>query len=106
MTSADVTRSTRFPPTLGCAYMRSVEAQWAVGLAVHVALCMAKTFAAACSKVGTERRPVLLGSLPALATLRLASAASRVSACVMRRKGPSPNSRHLPWMNNRWIHRL
>ena len=101
-----MTRSNRFPPILGCAYMRSVEAQWAECLAVHVALCMAKTCPAACLKVVTEHRPVLLGSLPALATLRLASAVSRASASVPRRKGPSPNSRRLPWMNSRWIHCL
>ena len=106
MMSADVIRSTRFPPILGCAYMRSVEAHWAACLAVHGVRCMANTSAVARSKVGTERRRVLLGSPPGLATLRLAGAASRASASVTRRTGPSPNSRRLPWMKSRWIHCL
>ena len=47
-----------------------------------------------------------LGSPPARATLRLAKAASRASASVTRRTGPSPSSLRLPWMNSRWIHCL
>ena len=57
---------------------------------------MAKTLAAARSNVGTELCRFVLGSPPARATLRLASAASRASASVTRRTEPSPNSLRLP----------
>ena len=67
---------------------------------------MANTLATACSNVGTELRRFVLGSPPARATLRLATAASRASASVTRRSGPSPSFRRLPWMNSRWIHML
>ena len=106
MTSAGETWSTRFRPIMGNAYIRRVDIHWPACLSVQFGWCIANTLPAAFSNVGIERCRALLGSPPDRATLRLAKAASRASASVTRRTGPSPSSRRLPWMNNPWIHCL